>query len=330
MAVRRRGGKRRFGGYGPNRYARAAGSLVSTAMRFRGFGSRTGTRSGRKRAAPFPITGESDARAVYRRKRMPAVRRRRWVRFTKRTKAVISKTVAPSFLVRLRGATITSGVNKQEFYQGHNAMGINSAHTDFQDVLVLLDQVQALGGSTFQPDRFLVTGWMCETQVVNSGVTTAYIDMYYYRTKKDVPNPFQGNAFGSPAAVWDVGNGTIQGVHPLGGSTLDKFDYGLTPFNNSIFAKYLQVTRKVRVKLSPGGVTQVETRSGKNYFLAWEDLQGKAMAKWKTEGIFMVFYGTPSALDPVAQPVTLSFSTNVNYTYRLIQSSAVTGGTTQA
>lgn len=263
---------------------------------------------------------------------MPARRRRSWVRFTRRTKAVISKSLAPSFLIRLRGETKTSLSNKQEYYQGHGVLGMNSGLAAFQDGSALQARVGEIAtGQLFEPDRFIVSGWMCETQVVNNGTSVAYIDMYYYRTKKDVPVPFFGNGFGSPAAVWDIGNAVMSSNVPSGGSTLDKFDYGVTPFNNSTFAKYIQITRKVRVKLGPGGVTQVETRSGRNYFISWEDNSGKAMTKNMTEGIFMVFYGTPAPLvDTVAQPVTLSFSTNVNYTYRMLQSTAVTGGTTQA
>lgn len=263
---------------------------------------------------------------------MPARRRRGWVRFQRKTKAVLSKSLAPSFLVLLRGETKTSLSNKQEYYQGHSVLGMASGLTAFQDGRAVLDRVADIAaGQPYQPDRFIVSGWMCETQVVNNGATTAYIDMYYYRCKKDVPVPFFGNSFGSPAAVWDVGNSVMGGNAPVGGSTIDKFDYGVTPFNNSFFAKYIQITRKVRVKLGPGGVTQVETRSGKNYFISWEDNSGKAMSKYKTEGIFMVYYGTPApTIDTVAQPVTLSFSTNVNYTYRMLQAAAVTGGTTQA
>lgn len=335
MAVRpMRRGRQRFGGWGRRGRAigKFAGNALGAYLRFRGSGSNTGQQS-KKRSAPFPITGENDARSVYKRRRMPARRRRRWVRFQRKTKAVIAKSLAPSFLVRLRGETLTTVVDKQAWYQGHSVLGMNSSHIYFQDGNALNARVAALAsGGAYAPDRFIVSGWMCETQVVNNGGSTAYIDMYYYRTKKDVPTNFQGNLFGSPVAVWDVGNAQIAGNVPAGGSLIDSNDYGVTPFNNSMFAKYVQITRKVRVKLGVGGVTQVETRSGKDYYIAYEDMQGKAMAKWKTEGILMVAYGTPDVLPPgsVARSVTLSFSTNVNYTYRLLRTAAVTGGTTQA
>lgn len=333
VARRKRSSRSSFGRYLPA--ARAGLRVARSALRYgRSFSSSQASR--RKFATPHPITGEHDSRTVYRRKRMPRRRRRQWVSFVRRTKAVIQKSLAPSFLIRLRQQTVTSLSGKQSQYSGHVALGVNSfSDTNFQDLSAIRDRVNAFaatGGpvTSWQPDRFQVTGWMCETQITNTGAETAYIDLYYYRTKRDVASVVGGNVFGGITAAWQHGLSSLGTNAPVGGSSLDISDYGVTPFNNTYLPRFITFYRKTRVKLGPGGVTQVETRSGKNYWVNWDAVAEKSMVRNMTEGIYMVAYGTPNLVDTIAAPVSLSCSTNINYTYRVLLAATETGGTTQA
>lgn len=314
--------------------ARYAGTIPSLWARYRGTGSRTRTSTSRTSTNPPPITGEHDSRTVYRKRRMPGRRRRRWVSFVRRTQAVISKALSPSFLIRTRAATVTTSANKQNWYQGHCVLGYASADSEFTDVAALRDRVGIIAtngtGTGILPDRFIVTGYMVETQVSNTGTTTAYIDMYYWRTKRNVPSTIKGFTFSSPIAVWQAALQDMQPNVPVLGSTLDPSDYGNTPFQSTNFAKYVSIWKKVRVKLGPGGVTQVEQRSGRNRFINAEFMEPYSLLGGTTEGILMITYGTPSATNQYADPVTLCFSTNVNYTYRVLMAATTTGGTTQA
>lgn len=302
--------------------------------RYRGTGSRT--TSGSKSANPFPITGEHDARALYRRKRMPRGRRRRWVSFVRRTKAVIQKSLASSFFVALRQAILSSANSKQNAYDGHVALQSSTTKTNWNDIPRIHTRVQELAtaqsptGTNYFPDKFSITGYLVETQITNTGTSTAFIDLYYWRAKRNVAYPFNAVTSLGLNELMDWAMSTTQPNFPTGGSTLDRFDYGVTPFQNTVLAKYIQIYKKVRVKLSPGGVTQISQRSGRNHYFNWDYASGQTFIAGKTNGIYMIFYGAPNTTQFVAAPADLVFSTNVNYTYQVLQSAIATGGTTQA
>lgn len=203
-------------------------------------------------------------------------------------------------------------------------MGLNG-DVDTNDVSQIFD-LAVTSGAIAKKDagKIMVTGWMCETQVVNTGTQGAYVDMYYWRAQGRNMAPLP-----SVADVWVNGLSDLQGLFPLGGSALDIADYGVTPFQSPNLSRIVRIWKKTRVFLPPGGVTQVETRSGKNYVRNWSVDEEYSFDKC-TEGILMVCYGVPSNTNPTADPAFLRVSTNKNYTWRVISGATMTGGTTQA
>lgn len=332
--------------YRSNSLAQYAGSAGRTLMRAavrsafkrkRSFGGNTANKQ-RKFANPPLVTGENDWSNVYNRRRMPARKRKPWVRFVRKTKAVIGKQLAPSFLVRVRTGSITAAANKQKGASIHTILGGFSSNQDTQDLSAINDRVQTLQpvvASTFalSGDRFMVTGWMAETQIVanSDNATACYIDMYYWRCQRNVGvstvNPALNTSIES---LWshDLQN---QGVNaPAAGSGLDTDDYGVTPFQTTSFPKYVNIYKKRRVRLGPGATVQVEQRSGRNYYVNVDYTRSLGMIRGMTEGIYFITYGVPTPTNAVSAPCTVRFSTNINYTYRFLMNSASTGGTTQA
>lgn len=276
---------------------------------------------------------------------MPYRRRRRWVKFVRRTQAVIDKGLAPSFFIRLKRVRVVTNANKQGVASIHTVLGnigITSsglAEGDLNDLEALRVQVNRMasdentgaGPVYYFPDKFRVTGWLAETSIHNVGDNTAYIDMYYWKTKKDISSEdFLGQSSVDLAGAWSAALSRIQVNTPTGGSTLDIFDYGNTPFNNASLASYVTVYKKTRVKLAPGGITQVEQRGSRNIYFNYQKSVGTGHLRGITHGIFFVIYGPPILDFPTAAPVDLMFSTNINYTVRVMRSAATTGGTTQA
>lgn len=264
---------------------------------------------------------------------MPARRRKPWVRFVKRTQAVLQKAIAPVFQIRLRSGQVSSAANKQGIFSPHTILGSYSTDNSTNDIDYLHDRVSQLAATgEFEPDKFMVTGWLAETQIINEGATTAYIDMYYWRCKHSVPltvGVSTGATATTAASIMEHSLFALHPVNPLGGSGLDVTDYGVTPFQGVNFAKMLNIYKKVRVKLAVGGVTQVEQRSGRNYFLDTHFAGNYGMLRGKSEGILMIFYGVPTDTFTTAAPAELRFSTNVNYTVRLMKSATTAGGTNQ-
>jgi len=154
----------------------------------------------RLQTTPFPITNQHDAAITYRRKPMPRRRKRAWIKYSRKVKAVIQSSLGSNFFIILRSAVVQNNLNKQAVYNGHTVMGLNGAATDTNDVSQIFDRAIAASLlSQKDSGRLMVTGWMAETQVVNSGTAPAYLDMYYWRCTRLVPaalNKFEN--------VWSV------------------------------------------------------------------------------------------------------------------------------
>lgn len=307
----------------------ARGAAYAVRSAYNNFKTRSANRTSQGRglqSTPAPITGFEDARTTYNHKRMPRRKKRLWRRFVKKARAVDLGLSAPNFYVAVRNASISSAANKQTVTDIHTVLGLNGASFN-QDVREIAVRVAALTSGTSDQQKFAITGWLAETQVVNTGTGVAYLDLYYWRCHKAVPSAVTGFA-GSAVTLFQNGLLDLAAAFPAGGSALDALDYGVTPYQSPKFSGYLKVYKKTRVKLSGGGgVTQIETRSGRNYFRNYSTDEELSMDKRCTEGILMIAYGTPSATNGTADPVTLRFATNVNYTYKVLQRNVITGGT---
>lgn len=303
------------------------GAGIATAAKtgFKAYRNFTKQNAG-KSSNPGPITGESDWRSVYKRRPYPRGRRRKWVSFVRKTKSVIAKSLAPSFLVRTRTGPVTTVVGKQGWTGIHTILGGygGTDSTDLSAIQALVGNFTPAAAVTLDPDRFTVSGYLAETQILNEGTTTVYVDCYYWRCKRNCPLTVDGimGAFAQDLSS-QVPN------FPSGGSSLDVADYGVTPFQTQgIFPKSVQIWKKTRMKLSPGGTAQLETRSGKNYYRNREYDKYFSLIAGVTHGIMFCQYGVPTAGGVSA--TSLRYLTNVNYTYRVQQVSTSTGGTTSA
>lgn len=282
-------------------------------------------------ANPAPITGESDWRRTYRRKRMPRRRRRRWVRFSRKVRHIILKQVAPQFNVVLRQENVTSLSGQQGSSHVHTILG--AAGDGFtSDISFLTDRALELaitnGVSPAKDNlRIHVSGWMAETQITNNLTYPIYVDCYYWKAKRDLPN-----GINSVESLWEESLADVAAQLasvPPAITPLSTNDYGVTPFQGTQFAKTVRVWKKIRVKLAGGSTTQIEQRSGRDYRRSWSFDEHYSLVRNCTEGILFVQYGTPSNSviegDGIARATDLSYSTNINYTWRMVQDNRMTG-----
>lgn len=254
---------------------------------------------------------------------MPRFRRRRWVRFTRRVKHVIRKQVAPSFSVFTRQQTTPSADGTQGVAHIHTMLGMNGANLTTDDGADIMRRVDtaitgANPGAPVVNQRAIVTGALLETQITNLGTNTVYIDMYYWRCKRNLPTTLSNVQALFNFSLGTLGTDTIQG----GGAPLSEATYGVTPFQGTTFAKYCQIWKKTRVKLSGGGVTQVETRSGRDFVINWDYDVNHSLKANVSQGILFIFYGAANNSSEAAEIATganLHFSTNANYTWRILE-----------
>lgn len=328
-------------------YRLNAVKLAATA--FRAWQGRTKTQmASRQNAAPAPITGESDYRGVYKKRRMPARKRKNWVKFTKKVSAVLSAKLNTQCYVVVLGGESTAAANKQNVIW-NSLYGCNGdQYTD--DVRRLCERVNGSGVQTADLNRRIVcTGALFELSLVNvtpSGTATAqappvatevvagtaYIDCYYWRCSRDCPNAGSANpggyGVGNVTDLFTAGLAQLTSTAPVGGSPLDILDYGVTPFQSPVFSRFCQVWKKTRIKLAPGGTAQLELRDAKNHWMNWQYHSNKTLDKTMTQGIFIIVYGVPSAgTNTIATPVRVRWSLNKNYSYKVLERS-LSGGST--
>lgn len=288
---------------------------------------RSYTQNGRskKSSAPPPITGESDWRALYKRRRMPARRRRPWIKFSRKVRHILGKQIAPNFNVRVYEETLGGAANEQQVSASHTIMGAEGTnpHTDDAKYLIqiAIDNGIITGpgtpaAATGDQLRFIVSGWICETMITNLETYPIFVDMYYWRCKRDIP----ASTIPSISALFSE---SLSDLRPnittsLSNTTLTANDYGVTPFQGTQFAKSVQIWKKNRVKLAGGSVTQIETRSSRDMVVNWGFAEHYSMLRNVTQGVFFIVYGSPDSTDLVARSASCQIVTNKNFTWRML------------
>lgn len=321
------------------KYARGIYGGLSTARKLYNAGSRTFTsRQKSVKHAPGPITGESDYRGVYRRKPMPRRRRRRWVKFTRRVKAVAEKQVPTNFTVVRRDYVVSSVANQQNMASGMTILGGAGPLTENDDIADIVQQATTLAGVqgttslSVKPEavRVHITGWLAECMINNNSATaTTYIDCYYWRAQKDVPTTLATSSLANLVGLVAQGfsDQYTQLVGPAGAKAMAVTDYGVTPFQSPLFSKCIRVYKKTRIKLAPGGTAQLELRSGKNYYRNFSYDRNYIYLKGCSEGILFVQYGSPDGTSRRARATDLTYSINVNYSWKRMSDDRMVGVT---
>lgn len=323
--------RRRSSNYGSRNVSKwARGAALAGKAAYKIARSYTNTRQN-VRSAPAPITGESDFRGVYRRRPMPKRRRRSWVKFTRRVKAVAEAQVASQFQVLRRNTTIATGSAGQNFTSLFTVLGGNGGNSETDDIADMAASALAMAGTTGTTGttltsagiRLHISGWMAEVMINNNSNVTTYLDCYYWRTKKDVPT-----TYANVGAVLNVGFSQLFVPSATPANTaLTMTQYGVTPFQCPLFSQCFQVYKKTRIKLGGGGTAQLELRSGKNHYRKFGYDTNFSFLRGVTEGILFVQYGTPNGTtDLIAGPTNVSYSMNVNYTWKRMSDDRMGGG----
>lgn len=297
---------------------RAARTFRSMA----GSGSGARTRS----SAPRPVTTQFDSRTVYRKRRMPYRKKRRWIRQKRSVNAVLNKRLATNVhMLRFNGTT-TNAVGQQNY--------IGFALFDTEQRSSLSEAVDRL-----QPDlpdlmtvippkvkKYVVVGSMMNAILRNTSESgVAYVDVYYWRAKRDVP----AAEFVSLNSIWSQGFGynvVNTGLAP--DSALVHTDPGVTPWANPAMRKFVEIYKKTRIRLGSGQDTELSIRSPKNWYNNGEFFHDqKSLIRGVTNGVLIVFRGGPSATSQ-SESQTLRWTFERTAYYKVLENSVRTAGET--
>lgn len=306
--------------------AGAARGIRRTVKSARSSSRRISSRGGRS-SDPPPLTGEHDYRNVYRKKRMPWRKKKKWVSFKRKVNSVLDRRLGTNALLITRSSIIGAPAGAQAGIPGHIVL-------DRQDLSELKDRVASVSPLTpllipASNMRYTVTGTFVESIHRNTTENTIFVDLYYWRVKRDVPLSEFAN-FNDVITAVTGSTANFNQTTGSGGSTLTAGDLGWTPFLSTAAHRFLEIYNKRRVKVSPGGVFQVTQRSSRNvYVKADEFLDAKSLVRGMTHGVYMMMYGAPSGVVGVpgqAAASQLSSVVHKTYYYKVLQNNYETRG----
>lgn len=226
--------------------------------------------------------------------------------------------------------TRTNDVGKQTYYGGLTLLDAPVRSSVQQAV----DRLQPSNPSVATPvgrGKHVVVGMMNNLTITNTSAEgTAYIDVYYWRTKKNLA----ANQYFSIENLWTAGfTQNVENIPVTGGDSLIAADLGVTPYANPAWRMYIETYMKRRIRLPAGQSTEMSLRSPKNFYSSGESLTNQlSLIRGKTEGIFIVFTGDPyqpTTGSPVrARQQTLIFTRVRTLYYKVLQGSVTTAGET--
>jgi len=292
---------------------RAVGHGLRTAGRVaRSFaGSRTRTRD--STSSGVGVTTDRDFRRVYRKRRMPAAKRRRWKRFVRKVDAVAERKKGTMSVVMNTVKQEVVPVNFQRMYgitlygfRGTLVVGADSYDRDLYEMALMLKPGDPV--STEQWNRKLhFRSAVLDITFRNTGVTSVELDLYEYMVRKDVP---------FPRLIDLIVNSQTDPATITGGGTLTQDVVGTTPFQINAALKYITILKKTKVFMPSSGTSTYQIRKPTNKWWSTSDVDEKVNHFGKrgwTCGLWLVQKGVPGidAGTPVrslASDVTMSIT----------------------
>jgi hypothetical protein len=210
--------------------------------------------SGSKSVESSVVSTQHDVANRYRKKRMPKRRRRQWVGFVKKVRAVELAAQPLQFYGYARLDRTTGAVNVQT-YRGYMIGGTTVTNNDelyqiFQQAYNTVSIADAVEHIIYMKSISL------DVQVTNTGSAGAVIDVYKLLCRK---------TFGSastPDAQFTAALGEL--AAPSGGGSVTTTNAAITAFDAPNFCSYWKILNKKEILLGAGQVTTMQLRNARN------------------------------------------------------------------
>lgn len=273
-------------------YAKDYGKLAAlgTSMGFAGIGSRTGTTSGRKSSEMAPLTNEKDVRTVYRKRRMPRRRKRRFLRRIKQFKSLQLRTEPSRIFQYVQAYSEDAGLNTSNYFGCFYGLVAQDAYSN--SLLKVYGQFtngvaadQKAFASHLRIDHMSITTVIRNVSTPAAGESgTIDLDVYKVICIKDVP-----------ISLWPAGTDIQALIQTLGGrlntavgQDIEVNDAGAgiataasgnvnavgsCLWNIPTFCSYFKVIKQFKIQLGVGQVVQLNMRTSKNKRVSYEECQ---------------------------------------------------------
>lgn len=274
------------GGYAPLA-ARFAGAVIRNAPRlYNSFKNRTqGKKSAGQAASSSIISTQYDVGSRYRRKRMPARKRKAWKRFSGKVKHVMLQMEGLSTVTNDNyKRVVTVAVDTQVTF-GQMLGGVGA--TDNDEILAAFKSAYGALLTTSTVDKYkLFLKSMClDLQIRNTGSTQLILDVYEVVCRQNDASGSRiettyGNSFAEQAS------GLIGGVSST--------NPAVTPFQNPLFLSAWRINSKKEILLGAGTTTTMQMRMPYNKMLYGKKVENNIQAiPGFTKAYLIQVRGTP-------------------------------------
>lgn len=273
--------------------------------------SRSYTRTTKKQQNGLGVTNQFDTKWIYRRKRMPAGKRRRWVRALKRNRAMLMTNVGTTSIVF--NDTISSSFTGSN--QSHACFHLYGNHgTGFSTEKATNDLSTICSNDTRineNTEKFIATSAVLDMTFTNTGVTKLEIDVYTMKHMKDSTNSNFANDLNA-AALATVPPGATEPAYTIGSR-------GVTYFQLPMLGHMgIKIWTKKKYFLAPGEVFTYQIRDPKNRLISTEKVNdsGAYTLKGLTTTVGFIVKSVPGTVATDAS--SYSIGGTRTYAYKII------------
>lgn len=240
--------------------------------------------SGSKQIESKVISTQHDVANRYRKKRMPRRRRRRWVSFVKKVRAVELAAQPLQFYGYSRLDRVTGAVNVQT-YESYMIGGTTVTNND--ELYQIFQQAYNTGSVADAVEhQIIMKSISLDIQITNTGTAGAVIDVYRVLCRKTF------NTATTVDAQFTQALGEL--AAPTGGGSVTTTNASITAFDAPNWCSYWKILNKKEILLGAGQVTTMQLRNAKNKRIDGKNLSTSPQAiPGYTMAYFFMIRGVP-------------------------------------
>lgn len=299
--------------YGKRTWGQRASSMVAKAAPYVARGVRAYVKARRRSTSTGRMsTFQKDQVQMYRKKRMPKKKRKRWVRLIKQHNALEQNGLGLHTLIITDNNTITSLVGSQDVIElgamTNNGPVLAPRHNRLNHLSQLSDNETAQA-----TQKFNMVSYRQDITIANSGTSVCEIDIYtIVPIKKGINSTTEDTAI----EFWQKGYANANAMNLDPKPTI--FDLGASPFSSRYFSQHFKIVKVKRVYLGTGNCTSWTISKPGNRQIKMETLQNNATAyiPGMSSCQLIIFRGCPTAAS-AAGAATLSWNVQTTLNYKL-------------
>lgn len=251
--------------------------------------------------SPMPTSNQHDQAGRYHYRRMPARRRKRWVRFTKRVRHVDLQMQPLQIYAKTSHASGSTLAGQGNIY-GYMCGGVTVTGND-EIYQMFRGAYNVASVAECAPYKLYMKSLVMDMQLMNTGTTGVIFDVYRVRCTKAY------SSASTLAAQWLAAIAEVAADSTTG--TITNTEPALTLFDAPNFLSFWKVLSKREFVVGAGNVCTLQIRKPVNRYIDGKQLATCPQAlPGFTEAFVVTWHGMPNST-PSYAATTVTVSTNI-------------------